>query len=80
MPVYWCEMVLLPHTHPYPNALLGDEQFAVQRSAKSACGCSCGSDNWTTDEQGFEDKGWYCWYQPQPRSRSALDPNISRQS
>ena len=30
------------------------------------------SDNLTDDEQGFEDKGWYCLYQ---RIRSALDPN-----
>ena len=33
MSVYWCEMVLLPQTHPYSNALLVDGQFAVQRSA-----------------------------------------------
>ena len=24
---------------------------------------SCWSHNWANDEQGFEDKEWYCWYQ-----------------
>ena len=36
MSVYWCEMVLLPQTHLYSNALLVDGQFAVQRSVNSA--------------------------------------------
>ena len=37
MSVYWCEMVLLPQTHPYSNALLVDGQFAVQRIRTSSC-------------------------------------------
>ena len=36
MSVYWCEIVLLPQTHPYYNALLVDGQFTVQRSANSS--------------------------------------------
>ena len=34
--VYWCEMTLLPQTHPYANTLLENGQFAVQRSPHGA--------------------------------------------
>ena len=74
MSVYWCEMVLLPQTHPYSNALLVDGQFAVQRSAFAQVPV-----DHTIEQTMNRDSKTNGGIVAISRSRSELEPNSSRQ-
>ena len=79
--VYWCEMTLLPRTHPHVTAVFESGQFAVMRSSNSTfCSSTRGPDDRTNHEQGLQDKGRHRWHQSQPRCSTTLDPDRSRQS